>query len=64
MWDLIASAAGMGFGIMGLAAYIKTNLEAKQDAKDYKNEIKKLEVIVKEGQKIDLSFNRKGEGSY
>lgn len=39
---------------MGLTAYIKTNLEARQDAKDYKNKIEKSEKIVREGQRIDL----------
>jgi hypothetical protein len=55
MWDLIAFAAGIGFGLMGLAAYIKTNFEARKDAKDYKNEIRKLQEIISEGQRIDPS---------
>lgn len=53
MWDLIAFAAGIGFGLMGLAAYIKTNFEARKDAKDYKNKIRELEEIISEGQRID-----------
>ena len=34
MWEWIAFAAGIGFGIMGLAAYIKTNLDGKHREKD------------------------------
>lgn len=53
MWDLIAMAAGIGFGLMGLAAYVKTNLEARKDVKDYQNKMEKLERIVRSGQRID-----------
>lgn len=53
MWDLIAFAAGIGFGLMGLTAYIKTNLEARRDAKDYRHRIEELERIARSGQRID-----------
>lgn len=53
MWDLIALAAGLGFGLMGLAAYIKTNLEARRDTKKYQIRIEELERIARSGQRID-----------
>lgn len=37
MWELIAMAAGIGFGLMGLAAYIKTNLEGRKQEKELQN---------------------------
>jgi len=56
MWELIAMAAGIGFGLMGLAAYIKTNLESKKQEKELRNKI----VELMEGQIIDprLLINR------
>ena len=42
MWEWIAFAAGIGFGIMGLAAYIKTNLEGKQREKELQYRIGEL----------------------
>ena len=53
MWDLIITAAGIGFGIMGLAAYLKTNFEGRQREKDLKNKIEELEGFIKQGQMID-----------
>ena len=49
MWGWIAFAAGIGFGIMGLAAYIKTNLEGRKREKELQN---KIEELMK-GQIID-----------
>lgn len=49
MWKLIAMAAGIGFGLMGIAAYIKTNLEGRKQEKELQN---KIEELVK-GQIID-----------
>jgi len=46
MWEWIALAAGIGFGIMGLAAYIKTNLESKQREKELQNKIVLLRQII------------------
>lgn len=53
MWNLIAFAAGIGFGLMGIAAYVKTNLEARKDARNYLNRILELEETVRKGQRID-----------
>ena len=39
MWDLVTLALGMGIGIAGLAAYVKTNLEARRDAREYKSRL-------------------------
>lgn len=49
MWELIAMAAGTGFGLMGLAAYIKTNIEGRKQEKELQN---KIEELMK-GQIID-----------
>jgi len=51
MWEWIAFAAGIGFGIMGLAAYIKTNLESKQREKDLQVKIEKLEERSRQKEK-------------
>ncbi|MBW2039837.1 MAG: hypothetical protein JRI46_09610 [Deltaproteobacteria bacterium] len=45
MWDLIAMAAGIGFGLMGISAYIKTNLEARKREKELQNLIGKGQMI-------------------
>lgn len=55
MWDLVALALGIGIGIAGLAAYVKTNLEARRDAREYKSRLEELETIIREGQRIDPS---------
>lgn len=39
MSEIIAMAAGMGFGLMGIAAYIKTNLEGKNREKELQKKI-------------------------
>ena len=48
----IGLAAGIGFGLMGLAAYLKTNLEGRQREREYQNRIKEYEEIVRKGQLI------------
>lgn len=55
MWDLVALALGIGIGVAGLAAYVKTNLEARRDAREYKSRLEELETIIREGQRIDPS---------
>lgn len=55
MWELVALAVGIGFGIASLAAYVKTNLEARRDAREYKSRLEELETIIREGQRIDPS---------
>ena len=49
MWGWIGFAAGIGFGIMGLAAYVKTNLEGRKRETELQN---KIEEFMK-GQIID-----------
>ena len=55
MWDLVALALGIGIGVAGLAAYVKTHLEARRDAREYKSRLEELETIIREGQRIDPS---------
>jgi len=54
MLELIALAAGIGFGIMGLAAYIKTNHEGRQREREYQQRIEQLEDIIRRGQRIEF----------
>jgi hypothetical protein len=53
MLEWIALAAGVGFGIMGLGAYIKSNLESRQREQGYQQRIEELEGIIKRGQQIE-----------
>jgi hypothetical protein len=48
----IGLAAGIGFGIMGLAAYLKTNLEGRQRERENKKLIKEFIETIKKGQLI------------
>ena len=53
MLEWIIGAAGLGFGIMGIAAYVKTNLEARQDMKNYEKNIAELRETISKGLKIE-----------
>jgi hypothetical protein len=44
MWGWIAFAAGIGFGLMGLGAYIKTNIEGRKREKELQNKIEELMI--------------------
>ncbi len=50
----IGLAAGIGFGIMGLGAYLKTNREGRQRERGYQELIKQLEDIIKRGQILEF----------
>lgn len=53
MGNEIALALGIGIGVFGLAAYVKMNLEARRDAKDYETRIRELEQMIVKGLTID-----------
>ena len=64
MLEWIGLAAGIGFGIMGLGAYIKTNLESRQREQEYQKRIEQLqrsieqfEEIFRRGQRIKKTKN-------
>ncbi len=54
MSEWIGLAAGIGFGIMGLAAYLKTNLESKQREQEYQRRIEQLEDTIRRGQLLEF----------
>jgi len=52
MLEWIGLAAGIGFGIMGLGAYIKTNLEGRQREQEYQNRIEQLQRSIEQFEEI------------
>jgi hypothetical protein len=54
MLEWIGLAAGIGFGIMGLAAYIKTNFESRQREREYQQRIEQLEDTIRRGQLLEF----------
>jgi len=54
MLEWIGLAAGIGFGIMGLAAYIKTNLEGRQREQELLDHIEQLEETIRRGQLLEF----------
>ena len=54
MLEWIGLAAGIGFGIMGLGAYIKTNLEGRQREQEYQKRIEQLEETIRRGQLLEF----------
>jgi len=50
MLEWISLGIGIGFGILGTAAYIKTNREAKQRERELQQKIKELKDQLKKGQ--------------
>jgi len=54
MLEWIGLAAGIGFGIMGLGAYLKTNIESRQREREYQNRIEQLEETIRRGQLLEF----------
>ncbi|RJS83007.1 hypothetical protein CW713_04500 [Methanophagales archaeon] len=54
MLEWIGLAAGIGFGIMGLAAYIKTNLEGRQREQELLDRIEQLHDTIRRGQLLEF----------
>jgi len=52
MLEWIGLAAGIGFGIMGLGAYIKTNLEGRQREQEYQKRIEQLQRSIEQFEEI------------
>jgi len=52
MLEWIGLTAGIGFGIMGLGAYIKTNLEGRQREQEYQNRIEQLQRSIEQFEEI------------
>jgi hypothetical protein len=50
--EWIGLAAGICFGIMGLGAYLKNNLESRQREREYQKTIEELKDIIRKGQLV------------
>ncbi|MCZ6626298.1 MAG: hypothetical protein O7B35_19015 [Deltaproteobacteria bacterium] len=57
MYELVALSVGIGVGVMGIAAYVKTNLESRHDLRILGEKLEKKEEevarILKYGTEID-----------